>query len=152
MKLSEFHNTNRRTVAFDQIGDRQHPAVKGIIDEPPELVPDKFGGEGDRCMVLHIRDETGGLRTLYARRQLLTTIGEAVLDSGTDEIDQGGQITVWLAAQKPAAKGGIPQKIYGAHYIPPSSMGQGTLVDRAGKPVVAATNADPHTAEMEDIF
>ena len=49
------------------MGDR----VDGVIVEEPELQPDKYGGPGDKVLVLSIRDDDGEIKRLYARKQQL---------------------------------------------------------------------------------
>jgi hypothetical protein len=127
MQLSDFH-TGRPAVKFTEITTREFPTVEGEIIEEPELVPDKFGtGSNDKCLVLTIEGEDTVVRTLFARKQQLGTIGDAVAEAGTTEIERGGHLAMWLAAEKPSTRGAIPQKVYGAYYAPPGAIGSAAL-------------------------
>lgn len=123
MQLSDFH-TGRPAVKFTEITTREFPTVEGEIIEEPELGPHKFGtGPNDKCLTLVIKGKDTVIRTLFARKQQLGTIGDAVAEAGTAEIERGGHLAMWLAAEKPSTRGAIPQKVYGAYYEPPGAIG-----------------------------
>jgi hypothetical protein len=88
MQLSDFH-TGRPSVKFTEITTREFPTVEGEIVEEPELVPDKFGGPNDKCLVLVIKGNDTVERTLFLRKQQLGTVGDAVAEAGTSEIERG---------------------------------------------------------------
>ena len=88
MKINEFANP-RPVFKFTEIGDR----LDGVIVEPPELQPDKFGDPGDKQLLLVIADGDREYR-LYARRQMLGAIGDAVVAAEADEIDDGGHLRI----------------------------------------------------------
>jgi hypothetical protein len=121
VKVNEFSTTSP-AVKFAAIGDR----VAGAIVEDPELEPDKFGNAGDRVLVLAIIDEDGVTRRLYARKQMLGAIGQAVTDAGVDEIECGGQLSITYVEDKPTG-GASPMKVYAAEYRPPSPLGNAWL-------------------------
>jgi hypothetical protein len=117
MKVNEFY-TERPTVKFTDIGDR----VDGMIVDEPELEPDKFGTASDQVLVLAIRDEDGVVRRLYARKQMLGSIGQAVANAGVDEIECGGRLRVEYVDDKPTG-GTTAMKLYEADYSPPAPIG-----------------------------
>jgi hypothetical protein len=116
MKISEFSN-RRPSAKFSTLGDR----VEGIIVEEPELQPDKFGNPGDKVLVLVLERQT-----VFARRQMLHAIGDAVSNASVDEIECGGQLAIEYIEDKPTG-GGAAMKVYGAKYIPPSHLGSGVF-------------------------
>ena len=117
MKVNEFH-TSSPAVKFTEIGDR----VAGVIVDQPELLPDKYGGPGDKVLALTILDADGVERRLYARKQMLGTIGQAVVDADVDEIECGGRLSVEYIDDKPTG-GASPMKVYAAEYSPPAAIG-----------------------------
>jgi hypothetical protein len=132
LDISKLSSTTRRNdvVAFTEIGSRENPTVAGFIDGQPELGPDRYGGPDDVCMRISIREKDGVVKTLFCRRQLLSTVADAVLAAGTNEIEEGGYLVAWLASEKPSTRGGsILQKAYGATYRAPEPIGQGVLAD-----------------------
>ena len=119
MKINEFANP-RPVFKFTEIGDR----LDGVIVEPPELQPDKFGDPDDKQLLLAIADGDKEHR-LYARRQMLGAIGDAVVAAEVDEIDDGGHLGIEYTADKPTGAGSSPMKCYVAQYIPPAPVGTG---------------------------
>lgn len=122
MKINEFAASTTPTVKFANVGDR----VAGVIVEEPELQPDKFGSAGDVVLVLVICDDENVVRRLYARKQMLTAIGQAVSDADVDEIESGGRLSVEYVDDKPTG-GTTAMKVYVAEYSPPASIGAGQL-------------------------
>jgi hypothetical protein len=117
MKISEFANS-RPVAKFTTIGDR----IEGVIAEQPEPQADKFGDPGDKQLLLVIADDDRQWR-LYARKQMLAAIGDAVVAADVDEILDGGWLAVQYVEDKPTG-GATPMKVYAAEYIPPSQLGR----------------------------
>lgn len=136
MKLTEFF-TDRPPVKFTDIGD----SISGIIVDEPELQPDKYGLAGEKVLVLAIRDKSdGAVRRLFARKQMLGAIGQAVADADVDEIESGGRLAVEYVADKHTG-GASPMKVYEAAYAPPASVGVGAQEWAGdGEPLAAAAN------------
>jgi hypothetical protein len=120
MKISDFH-TSQPSVKFAELGD----TVDGAIVEQPELQPDKYS-PGDQCLVLVIHDGDNVTKRLYARKQMLTAIAQAVTDADVDEIECGGRLRVEYVDDKPTG-GASAMKVYQAEYTPPVSVGLGTF-------------------------
>jgi hypothetical protein len=120
MKVKEFSTAN--SVKFTEIGDR----IDGTIVEEPELQVDKFGSADDQVLVLSLQCEDGTPRRLYARKQMLGAIGQAVNDAGEDEIVCGGELSVEFIEERPTG-GASPMKVYEAEYEPPAPIGTATL-------------------------
>ena len=81
MKISEFHTT-QPTVKFTELGD----FVDGTIVDEPAIEPDKYGTGDDKVLVLALLEEDA-TRRLYARKQMLAAIAQAVDDAGVGEIE-----------------------------------------------------------------
>jgi hypothetical protein len=145
LSVSKFH-TRHDVVSFTEIGSREHPNVEGVIVEVPELIPDRFGDEGEQCMVLRIKDADGAIRTVYARRRLLSAIGDAVLDSGREDIAEGDRIAAWLKEERASARGPLKQKIYGV-WVSREPIGVCEFVDANGKPVAVVDPENPWGAD-----
>jgi hypothetical protein len=122
MKVQEF-TTSSPAVKFTVVGDK----VAGTIVDEPELQPDKYGNPGDKVLVLSILDNQGVTRRLFARKQMLGAIGDAVTDAGSDEISNGGWLAVTYLEDKPTGAGSSPMKVYAAKYTPSSPVGHGVL-------------------------
>ena len=123
MKINEFANP-RPVFKFTAIGD----CLDGVIVEPPELQQDRFGDPLDKQLLLVIGDGDREYR-LYARRQMLGAIGDAVAAAEVDEIDAGGHLRIEYTADKPTGAGSSPMKCYVAQYVPPAPVGTATLGD-----------------------
>lgn len=120
MNINEFSD-GAPAVKFTVIGD----GVFGTITDAPELVPDKFSESDGKCLVLKLATDDGE-RTLFARKQMLNAIGEAVREACAEEIDAGGRLEMRYVSDKPTG-GFHPMKVYAASYIPPSALGTGTF-------------------------
>jgi hypothetical protein len=123
MRVSEF-STGGSSVKFQNIGDK----VDGTIVDEPELAPDKYSSDGTgKVLILTILEGVDGEpRKLFARKQLLTSIGNAVVEAGTDEIENGGRLSVQYVDDKPA--GGFTAKVYAVKYQPPTALGRGAVL------------------------
>jgi hypothetical protein len=117
MKISEF-SSRRPAAKFTEIGDR----VEGRIVEQPQLERDKFGNANDKVLVIRLDDAT-----LFARKQMADAIGEAVSESGVDEIEADGWLAVEYVDDKSTTSGSFPMKVYAAEYEPPAELGRGQL-------------------------
>jgi len=121
VNINEF-SSGAPAVKFAAIGD----GVAGTITEAPELVPDKYANDGNGQVLVLVLSTDDGERTLYARKQQLGTIGDAVRESDVDEIDVGGFLEIRYVADRPT--GGLhPMKVYSASYIAPSALGTATF-------------------------
>jgi hypothetical protein len=129
VKISEFYSP-QPSVKFEKLGD----CVDGPVVEQPELAPDKYS-PGDQVLVLVIHDGDDVTKRLYARKQLLGAIAQAVADAGVDEIECGGRLRVTYTADKPTGAGSSPMKVYEAEYTPPVPVGTAVLgVDDTSDP------------------
>lgn len=67
-------------------------------------------------------EDDDGIRTLYAKANMLKALREAVISSGASGLEIGGQITVTYSGDAPATKRGYnPPKLYTCTYRPPSA-------------------------------
>jgi hypothetical protein len=85
-------------------------------------------------------DDDDGLRTLYAKGDMLRAIRQACKRVKVKEIKPGGKLWVEFVAEEPPPRGkkGHPTKLYAAEYTPPAA---------AESPAVAA---DPRTTAGRD--
>jgi hypothetical protein len=128
MKITEFVSS-RPAMKFTSIGD----SIEGVISDNPELQPDKYGNAGDVVLVLEITGDDGISRRLYARKQMLQVIGDAVSDAGVDEIQSGGKCSVVYVDDKPTG-GAAPMKVYAASYEAPTALGSGSIAPNGEDP------------------
>lgn len=149
-----------RAAAFPEIGT----TVTGTICAEPKVQqqtdiesgqPLTFANGDPRLQILiplqttlSETDDDDGVRTLYAKANLLKAIREAVVASGASGLEVGGELSVTYTGDGAASRRGYnPPKLYSAVYRPPAAQAANAALGLASpQPQPAPARTQPATA------